>query len=583
MKIKWAIFFLLGIFILAPAAQADFTLTDPGVTGSGSGDSFGTGIISGGEDYEAPHNGFFDAQEITIGTAADVYQESTVEAWNGTASVSTSGNLTQTRDVNGDTVTATVDGSTSVVTQREDDNFDDYNVGWARLSATGGTGTVENDVTTETGFMAASADSYVNSTGSDDPDASVDTSISVKGSAGVLYRFAGSPGPETANVSDVDITASADVANDAQYESWAESTGWALSLMSWTDDPTLGRVFNAEVGISAETGTGSWDDEDETDIDAQAAAAANTTLDFTYRPIADPTFSFVGNAGGSVEAQSFIDSQNQWGNVTADAGKHAIAQAGTSTEYPALSIAWLAANVWANSDDDEFSGNAHASAVNPAVLGAQQVDPDPSMTVTTQYGTFAAAMGSSSQSNAQVEAALSFDELDSSHDDEEQDDEAFGSAFGFAIAAEDQVSHLNFGPNELFSLNTESAFVGFGALTAGDEDQGTDPDSPFSVTADAYNLYGTASSPAYSGLINNGDASASIIEDENGVYQRANSASADLVSGTNYPVAVAHNQSDGAIELSNTPWWPAFWGGTLPDVGEDYDHISGAFIGGGGN
>ena len=164
-----------------------------------------------------------------------------------------------------------------------------------------------------------------------------------------------------------------------------------------------------------------------------------------------------------------------------------------------------------------------------------------------------------------------------------EDDQAFASAFGFAIAAQDQASHLNFGPNELFSLSTESAFVGFGAVTAGDEDRVTDPDSPFSVTADAYNLYGTASSPSYTGLINNGDASASIIEDENGIYQRANSASADLVSGTNYPVAVAHNQMNGAIEFSNTPWWWGFGDRTLPDVGEDFDHLSGAFIGAGGN
>ena len=168
-------------------------------------------------------------------------------------------------------------------------------------------------------------------------------------------------------------------------------------------------------------------------------------------------------------------------------------------------------------------------------------------------------------------------------DDPWEDDEAFATAFGFAIAAQNQASYANLGPNELFSLNTESAFVGFGAITAGDEDQGADPDSPFSATANAYNLFGAASSPTYSGLVNNGNASSSILEDENGVYQRANSASADLVSGTNYPVALAHNQMNGAVEFSNTPWWWGFWDETLPDVGEDYDHLSGAFIGAGGN
>ena len=112
---------------------------------------------------------------------------------------------------------------------------------------------MQNDVTTETGLMVASGEANTGSMGSDDPDASVDSTASVKGSAGVLYRFMGSAGPETASVSDLDITASSDVAGDAQGDSYADSTGWALSLMSWTDDPTLGQLFNAQVGISAET------------------------------------------------------------------------------------------------------------------------------------------------------------------------------------------------------------------------------------------------------------------------------------------------------------------------------------------
>ena len=183
-------------------------------------------------------------------------------------------------------------------------------------------------------------------------------------------------------MSDINITATADIDEDAQDDSYADSTGWALSLMSWTDDPTLGQLFNAQVGISAETDVSHDDEEDEEDLDAQASTAANTTLNFNYRPIANPVFSFVGNAGGTVEAQSFVDSAEEEGDVTADAGKHAIARAGTMTDYPALSMAWLTANVWVNSDDDEFTGEAHAAAINPAVLGGGQADPDPSMTAT---------------------------------------------------------------------------------------------------------------------------------------------------------------------------------------------------------
>ena len=585
LKMKWAAICLLGVFSLSTAAQADFTLTDPGVTGSGSGNSTGTAVIENGNDFSAPHYGYFERQDVTLGTVANSFQGSFVEAYDGTASVSTSANFTDIQNVNGDTVTTNVNGSTSASAQRDDVGEADSNEGFAVLSAAGGTGAVANDVTTETGLITALSETYAYSSGSDDPDASVDTTVSAKGSAGVLYRFAGSPGPETASVSDVDITASADIANDAQGGSYAESVGWALSLMSWTDNPTLGQIFNAQVGINSETEVENYDIEDEEDLDAQASTAANTALNFNYRPIAAPTFSFVGNAGGTVEAQSFIDSPNEEGDAYADAGKHAIGRAGSSTDYPALSAAWLTADVWLNSYDDEFTGSAQSAAVNPAVLGDGQADPDPSMTVNTQYGTYAAAMGSSSQTNSRVEAAVALDQLEQGADDPEEDDEAFASAFGFAIAAQDLTSYANLGPQQLLSLSTESAFVGFGAVTAGDEDQSTDQDSPFSATANAYNLYGTASSPTYSGLINNGDASASILEDENGVYQRASSASADYVSGTNYPVAIALNQSDGTIQYSNTPWWWGFYADEMPwPAGTtDYDHLAGAFIGAGGN
>ena len=141
-KTKWAIVCLMGVFLLSPAARADFSLTDPGVTGSGSGVSFGTAVIASGGDYWIPHYGFFNEQEITSDTVADIYQESDVEAWDGTASVSTSGNLTNTQDVNGDTVTVTTNGSTSAATQRDDDAEESYNYSYAGIGATGGTGAV---------------------------------------------------------------------------------------------------------------------------------------------------------------------------------------------------------------------------------------------------------------------------------------------------------------------------------------------------------------------------------------------------------------------------------------------------------
>ena len=97
-------------------------------------------------------------------------------------------------------------------------------------------------------------------------------------------------------------------------------------------------------------------------------------------------------------------------------------------------------------------------------------------------------------------------------------------------------------------------------------------------------MYGTASSPSYSGTLTNGDSSASIGLDDDGVYQRASSASADSVTGTNYPVAVAHNQMFGSFDTDNNSFWFQIFENTEPAEGDGvFDHIAGAFIGAGGN
>ena len=78
--------------------------------------------------------------------------------------------------------------------------------------------------------------------------------------------------------------------------------------------------------------------------------------------------------------------------------------------------------------------------------------------------------------------------------------------------------------------------------------------------------------------------SASVIEDEDFIYHRDNSASADLVTGTNYPVAISHNQQDGTFEQTGALWWQTFLEAVEPTPeGTDFDHVTGAFIGGGGN
>ena len=101
---------------------------------------------------------------------------------------------------------------------------------------------------------------------------------------------------------------------------------------------------------------------------------------------------------------------------------------------------------------------------------------------------------------------------------------------------------MDLGSENLFSLSTGNAFVGVGSIVIADEDDDRKPEwlPPLSATANAYNLYGTASTPSYSGAVNNGHSSASVIADEDGLYERANSAGADLVTGTNYPIVIGH-------------------------------------------
>ena len=174
------------LFATCMTASADFSLTDPGVSGSGSGDSLGTATIADTGPWNLPEPGFMEEKTVTPSSAAIAYQESHVEAHDGTASVSTSVTQTDTQSVGGDSVTATTSGSTSASAER-DNGTDLYNEATARLIAAGGAGAVTNSnfVNTETGFMVANADTYAISDGNDDPDAATvtDASASAKGSA----------------------------------------------------------------------------------------------------------------------------------------------------------------------------------------------------------------------------------------------------------------------------------------------------------------------------------------------------------------------------------------------------------------
>ena len=198
LRLKWAIFCVIGLLVAVPAAQADFTLTNPGVSGTGSGESVGTGIISDTGPWVLPEvGGFMDTETVTPSSAAVAFQQSHVEATDGTASVSTSVTHTDTQVIGGDTVTATGSGSTSVTVEKENNpgRPELINEATARLLAAGGSGTVTgNEVfNTTTGFMVADADAFAFSVGNEDPNAAdvTDATANAKGAASVNYQICG--------------------------------------------------------------------------------------------------------------------------------------------------------------------------------------------------------------------------------------------------------------------------------------------------------------------------------------------------------------------------------------------------------
>ena len=712
-KKNWALASFLVVFSILPVMSwADFTMTDPNVIGTGSGVATATSIITNDQDPTVTDQNFLGLQDITLDdSTAEVYQESVAVAFNGTASTSASlESATNTQTVGDDTVTATVSGTTSVTAQADiiainvsdangnqplngngvifeeilgaeryrpgADNNLIFNYAVSRLIAAGGQGTVEGNpfFNTETGFMLATADAEAVSRGSlEETDETPDAQASASGNAGVQYRFAGSPGPETVTVTDASVTAEADEDYPGivpPSSNTALAVASVQSLVGWTDSPTEGQQFGSGVGINSDATVGNVRSTlpllliefatDEFDLEspddgvfleetalpeANAAAAGNAEVNFTYRPIS-PVFSFVGNATGSTGADVEITQGS--GILTASGGKNAVGRSGTQLDASPLALSWLAGSVdaVANSSSDYdvvfdfiepeqneefgfllfplFAFNTRGYANNPAVLGDEEFDPDPSMTATTQYGTYSASMGSSSlvnssvEAQATVEAATIEDGLDShliEYDDggpgpnliEVRHARLSATAFGFAIATRDFDLSADVGNQEFFNLADDSAFIGMGGITGLDEPtSNSEGGSQANVSANASNLFGVAVSPDHFGTLDNGNSSVAIGPNEDGVYERSPvNASVDLVTGDNYPVAISHNQADGALpfDASNAPWWQPFvFGNTLVTnltelseavlgdgdnveiIGLDaYDHVAGAFIGGGGN
>ena len=579
LRLKWATFCVIGLLVAAPAAIASFTMTNPGVTGAGSGNSMGTAAITSEGPWDVQEPGFgADATVTPTGTAIS-FQQSHAIAWDGTATASTSGTITETGSgVNtGDSVTATTAGSTSATAQKENDpvRAQLWNEATSTLLAAGGAGGVlSNFFTTSTGFMAAAAQVETDSTGSIDATAGTDASGSSKGSASVAYTFAGSGSAETLNLSNADVAATADVDGDTTvaFGSTAHGEADAAGVFGWTGSETAGLAFGAFLNLDSETLISRQDASAENGLpSASADAAGDLDLNFVYRPFSE--FLFLGNVNGSTDSESEIT--QGVGDVESQGIKAAVGTAGTQTELSTGVMAWIAGNVRMVSFSGQpelFDAAAEGHAVNPAVLGEAEFDPDPSMTVGTQYGEFSAAIGSSSLVNAEVTATGVADES-------EWGDTLLSSAFAFAVAFHSGNDTVATSGVEIYDLAGPYAFVGQGSITALDEAVPDGVQNGSAVSATVLNVFGAASTPGYFGSINNGDSGSTIGQDDDFVIQRAASASADSVSGTNYPVAVAHNQMFGYPEKdANSPWFEIFF-----DVEVEFDHLAVGFIGAGGN
>ena len=526
--------------------------------------------------------GFSNPAEVTPTGTATSYQGSYATAVDGTTTASTSGTLINTGDgVNdGDSVTATTIGSTGAAAEKENDPArpELRNFALGSLLASGGEGTVAGQYfETSDGYMVIESEVQALSTGSTDATAGADASGSSKGSATVDYTFDGQSTPETLGVTNADTAAASDVDGDTTVDnpSTAFSEAVASGVMGWTDSNTAGQAFGAFLNLDSETGATRYGDQANNGLPTGAADAAGTLeLDFVYRPLAPATvFSFVGNVNGSTDAEAAVTQGN--GFVTAQGAKAALGTAGTQNDIPTGTLAFVAGNVLMggvtpNGGQALFDGECKGHAVNPAVLGEDEpVDPDPAMAITTQNDAYSASMGSSSLVNAEVTATGVADEY-------ENGDRLLASAVAYA-AAYDENDNNPFVSSRLADVTEPFAIVAQGSFVGADTGPDGQADNT-AATATVLNMFGIASTPSLNGAMNNGDSSADIAQDDDLVFQRASSAGADSVTGTNLYEALALNLMSYDFDGTTTSPYDEIFQGFQPNL----DHFAIGFILGGG-
>ena len=253
--------------------------------------------------------------------------------------------------------------------------------------------------------------------------------------------------------------------------------------------------------------------------------------------------------------------------VQSQAGINVVGTAGTGAEGGNTAVAYQHATTSATGGDS-FEGSGNASVSTPAGQGA-------SITTQSPGGALSASVVAGDQSGAGLDASVSASGGDGLGDGTGEDEGLFSSSYAFASATPpdelpDQLS-LILGQNPdaitIFDRNS-GAFVTFGSLTAADEGQAG---ATVETSANLSGLYGFAISPDAGALFDNGQASSSI-DNLDGIYQRASSASADFAQTTGSGLIgnfTAYQSADGSVNPTG-----AWFLGLFPDGMTVFDHLS---------
>ena len=347
---RWAVLCCIAaaVVVFPISGWATFTMNNMGMDISGSGQSESTATIVSEDLFFFLEPGFNNNAGVFPTGPVTSFQQSSAEAWDGTAGASTGGAIVNTGDVanDGDSVTATTSGSTGATAQKENDLVQDplSNSTRARLIASGGAGAVNNNYfDISTGYMMVDSNARAASTGSTDAAAGAYAVGNSKGAAGVEYTFSGQPGPETTSLANADVAATADIDGDTAVDSYsyAFNDATAAGVIGWTDTETTGQAFGSFLNPDSETFSFRQGDPATDGFPSSTAdAAGSLDLNFVYRPLAPATvFSFAGNVNGSTDSETGIT--QGLGTAFAQGIKAAVGSSGAQTDLPTGVPAWI--------------------------------------------------------------------------------------------------------------------------------------------------------------------------------------------------------------------------------------------------